>query len=89
MQVKPGKKDALRALIAADDRQVAGSRAFYLFDAAGDECWGVAIFDDEQSYRANADSPGQQTDYGQMRELLVADPEWHDGTVFAWPGNRA
>ena len=40
----------------------------------------VAVFDDEASYRANADSPEQHERYLEMRALLVDDPEWMDGT---------
>jgi hypothetical protein len=40
----------------------------------------VALFEDEASYRANADSPDQHARYLEMRALLEDDPEWMDGT---------
>lgn len=40
----------------------------------------VAMFDDEASYRANADSPDQHQRYLEMRALLEDDPDWMDGT---------
>lgn len=40
----------------------------------------VAIFDDEASYRANADDPAQHERYLEMRSMLDDDPEWMDGT---------
>ena len=40
----------------------------------------VAMFDDEASYRANADSPDQHERYLEMRALLEDDPDWMDGT---------
>jgi quinol monooxygenase YgiN len=40
----------------------------------------VAIFDDEATYRANANSPEQDALYRQLRELLADDPDWTDGT---------
>jgi quinol monooxygenase YgiN len=40
----------------------------------------VAVFDDRESYVANADSPEQDADYRRMRELLEDDPDWMDGT---------
>ena len=52
----------------------------HVFDA-GDEVWGVAIFANEKSYRDNANDPATDKDHRQMRVLLEADPEWHDGMV--------
>ena len=40
----------------------------------------VAVFEDAETYRANADSPEQDARYQTLRELLVDDPEWLDGT---------
>lgn len=40
----------------------------------------VAVFDDEASYRENADSPEQNERFMQMRALLADDPDWMDGT---------
>ena len=40
----------------------------------------IAIFDDEATYRANADDPAQNDRYLEMRALLDDDPEWMDGT---------
>ena len=52
-------------------------------DGSSDELIGVAIFEDKQSYIANADRPGQQQWYGKLREALEADPEWEDGEYVA------
>ncbi|HZP57919.1 MAG TPA: hypothetical protein VFC53_10285 [Dehalococcoidia bacterium] len=87
MNVKPGKKQDLMDILLGDrEREPAMMRAAYMFDTGGDEVWGVAVFRDEASYRANAASPEQDAEYQRMRELLVADPEWHDGAVYPWPG---
>jgi hypothetical protein len=40
----------------------------------------VAVFDDEASYRANAESPGQHERYLELRSMLDDDPDWMDGT---------
>lgn len=40
----------------------------------------VAVFDDVDTYRANAQSPEQDARYQELRELLVDDPDWLDGT---------
>jgi hypothetical protein len=87
MQVKEGKKQELLDLVMSDDgRRPAGMKAAYTFDGGSNEVWGVAVFADEKSYRANASSPEQDAEYSKMRALLTADPEWHDGNVHAWPG---
>lgn len=90
MRPQPGKKADLLNLFTDDSRPApSGMRAAYMFDTGGDEVWGVAVFDDEKSYRANAESPEQDQEYQQMRALLTADPEWHDATVQAWPGIKS
>jgi len=89
MQVKPGKKQELLSILTTDDgRAPGGMMAAYAYDAGGDDVWGAAVFADEKSYRANAASPEQDAEYQRMRALLVADPEWHDGTIHAWHGNK-
>ncbi len=89
MQAKPGKKqDLINLMMAQDDRSPEGMVSAYMFDAAGDELWGVAVFADEKTYRANAASPDQDAQYQKMRALLAADPEWHDATVVPAPVNR-
>jgi len=88
MQAQPGKKQQLINTMIGDARPVAGMRGAYLYDTGGDEVWGVAIFDDEKTYRQNAEDPAQDREYQKMRALLVADPEWHDGNITAWPGNK-
>ena len=40
----------------------------------------MAVFDDEASYKANADSPDQSQRYLELRALLDDDPDWMDGT---------
>ncbi len=43
----------------------------------------IAIFEDETSYRANADDPAQHERYLELRSMLEDDPEWTDGTFEA------
>lgn len=40
----------------------------------------VAIFQDAQSYAANANDPAQDEWYRKLRAMLDDDPEWMDGT---------
>jgi heme-degrading monooxygenase HmoA len=81
MRVKPGKKDELRQLLTDRSGTIPGMLSAHFFDTGGNEAWGVAVFESEAAYRANADSPEQHQRYLAYRALLDADPEWHDGTV--------
>ncbi len=40
----------------------------------------VAVFDDADTYRANAQSPEQDARYQELRALLADEPDWLDGT---------
>jgi hypothetical protein len=82
MKPKAGQKQALIGLFKSGRQpgDMAGFISAHIFDC-GDEVWGVAIFKDEKAYRDNANDPEQDKEYRQMRALLNADPEWHDGTV--------
>ena len=50
-------------------------------DGNSDELVGIAVFEDEETYRANAEDPEQHQWYTSLRELLEKDPEWEDGEV--------
>ena len=65
--------------------EVQGARAAYLLRPEGrpGELIGVAVFEDRESYRANAADPEQDTWYRRLRELLEADPAWEDGEYVA------
>ena len=54
----------------------------YQMDADPGELFLVALFEDRESYRANAQSPEQNERYQQMRSFMLEDPEWHDGEIF-------
>ena len=67
------------------DVSVPGFRASYLFRPDKDPydkhtVFLIALFDDEASYKANADSPDQHARYLELRALLEDDPDWMDGT---------
>lgn len=86
MRPKPGKTQELLDTMTSDDRRPTGMIAAYLLSEASDGAvWGFAVFEDEQSYRANAESPQQHAEYERFRALLEADPEWHDGEIVAAP----
>jgi hypothetical protein len=85
---RPGAIETLQAEVAAFSagRQVpAGYRESFLFVPDKEiydrpTAFLVAIFDDRESYVANADRPEQDADYQRMRAMLEDDPDWMDGT---------
>ncbi len=87
MRVKPGHMEQLQRLNQewqeGRGRQVRGFVASYVLrpDNRPDELVLVAVFQDQESYRANAADPEQDRWYRQLREHLEADPEWTDGEV--------
>ena len=45
------------------------------------EIWLSVVFESEEAYRMNADSPEMDREYRRMLEHLEGEPEWHDGHV--------
>ncbi len=85
---KPGEEKAVEAVM---DRfwkerapKVKGARASYMLHKTNGEILGFAIFDDEATYRANANDPEQDKWYRELRSHLEADPAWNDGEIRAW-----
>ncbi len=84
LKVQPGQE---ANLIAHLERYRAGdlargfvASALYRADD-GDGHWLAVVFESKEAYQANADSPEQDARYQELRALLTADPEWHDGEV--------
>jgi quinol monooxygenase YgiN len=86
-QIKPGMESKLEMLNREyESVNIVGARAEYVYrmDNNPNEYYMAVVFDSEEAYKNNAASPDQDARYRKFRELLVADPEWHDGTlVFA------
>lgn len=53
----------------------------YRLDANANEYCMAVIFRDKATYEANAENPETDRWFRQLRELLEADPEWHDGEI--------
>ena len=83
-RVKEGKQDELERLSneLMSDRP-AGSRAVYVYRSDSDprEYWVAGVFESKDVYTANSASPEQGERFRRLRELMDADPEWHDGEV--------
>jgi hypothetical protein len=88
-RIKPGVKDEfVKTMDSFADAVIAGWVADYYFQMENDpdEFYLVAIFQDKQTYQANADSVGQHERYLVFRSFLMDDPEWHDGFILSATG---
>ncbi|MGE5225312.1 MAG: putative quinol monooxygenase [Planctomycetaceae bacterium] len=83
MRVKPENREQLRKVAEAQNvEQVEGFVASYtLFENDSDVAWLLAVFADRATYDANANDPAQHERFMELRALMDADPEWHDGEI--------
>ena len=82
IKIDPIRIEELKAL--GDSMGVAPgqvTRYVYQMDADPGELFLVAVFESKEAYWANAQSPEQSERFMQLRTLLLADPEWHDGAI--------
>jgi heme-degrading monooxygenase HmoA len=84
--LRPGAEAAMQALVEEFDRNDPGIAGFrgeivYRTDRDSNEYYLAVLFESREAYVANAGSPAQHQRYLRLRELLTADPEWHDGEV--------
>ena len=88
-QLKDGKEDEVVRLLQAegsgDEERLRGSGmvASYIFKLDKGGHMGVAVFESQDAYVANAADPRQDEWYRKFRALLEADPEWNDGEIIA------
>ena len=86
LRVKPGVEDKMiQSLERQTSRTVKGFVSGTLFRSDEDPqtLYLAVVFDSKEAYEKNADSPEQDAEYRNMRELLATDPEWHDGEVIS------
>jgi heme-degrading monooxygenase HmoA len=90
LQVKPGMESQLLEEARTENEQVSIpghiNTFIYRMDSEADTYYMVVLFEDKESYQANANNPEQHERYLRMREFLTADPEWHDGQI-VYPPN--
>jgi heme-degrading monooxygenase HmoA len=90
---KPGMHERFVQLGREIEAQgIPGWVAEYIYqaDTNPDEYFMAVVFESKEAYRKNAESPEQDAIYRRLRELLAADPEWHDGEIiFAKPQGGA
>ena len=83
MKLKPGSDEKIMKAMEGGDLGRVGHVATYVFksDADPNVHFVTTVFESKSAYKKFADSPEQSKRFAQMRELLAADPEWHDGEV--------
>jgi heme-degrading monooxygenase HmoA len=83
MKLKPGAEDKMMHAMEGSDVGREGHVATYVFksDADPNIHFVTTIFESKSAYKKFADSPAQDERFRQMKELLAAEPEWHDGEV--------
>jgi heme-degrading monooxygenase HmoA len=86
MRVKPGAESQLREQMKDYEAlKIPGFVTTYVYqmDSDPNEYYMAVIFDSKDAYRANAESPEQDTRYREMLQSLQSPPEWHDGEIVA------
>jgi quinol monooxygenase YgiN len=84
VKLKPGSFDKMLDLMKGlEGRPVKGRvfNAVFRSQSDPDEVWSVVGFEDEATYRANADDPQTAAQAKQWQQLMAAPPEWHDGEI--------
>jgi len=85
VKLKPGSFEKMFDLTRSniEGRPVKGRvfNAVFRSQSDPDEIWSVVGFEDEASYRANASNPQTSEVADQLKQLMAAPPEWHDGEI--------
>jgi hypothetical protein len=84
VKLKPGSLDKMLDMMKGlEGRPVKGRvfNAVFRSQSDPDEVWSVVGFEDEATYRANADDPQTAAQAKQWQQLIAAPPEWHDGEI--------
>jgi quinol monooxygenase YgiN len=84
MMLKPGKEAEMTALMRQEEEEgFPGHRGtiIYRSDKDPNEVYLATVFESKEAYVANANSPEMHQRYLRYRELLTAEPEWHDGEI--------
>ena len=84
MKFKPDAYEKMQDLMKGfEQREVNGFlfNAVYRSKSDPDEVWLIVGFEDEATYRANAEDPQTDQMAQQYQQLLAEPPEWHDGEI--------
>lgn len=83
-RVKPGRDEEFLAdLKRFEDSPPPGWVYHTIFRSVDNqnELWMSVVFESEDTYKQNADSPEMDREYRRLLEHLESEPEWHDGHV--------
>jgi quinol monooxygenase YgiN len=84
MKIKPGAEERIWEFAREAETVAVPGFVFqhvYRMDGDPTEFFLVVAFANKEAYVANANSPDQADRYRHYRELLAAEPEWHDGEI--------
>lgn len=86
MRFKPGTESQIQALM--NEYEALGIPGYvrttvYRMDDDPREHYLAVVFEDRETYEANAQSPAQAARYQRMAALLEGDPEWRDGEIIS------
>lgn len=84
MRVKPGMGNRIgEELRKYESLNIPGFVGTYVYrmDSDPNEYYLTVMFDSKESYFANARDPEQDARYRKLLDILVSEPEWHDGEV--------
>lgn len=83
LRVKPGGDVMLMAWSQALLGNIKGMVSITVYRSTDDPrtLWVSSVFESEEAYRTNADSPEQHRRWQQMRSIVEDDIEWHDGHI--------
>ena len=80
LNIKSGHHEALIKIFTEQDPP-AGMVAWFVMNPDAQESWiGVAVFEDKETYVANAESPQQHESFLKIMGHLESEPTWTDGT---------
>lgn len=85
IKIKPGTFDEFKAVSEEQSQSSAGSGAVtvavFQTNEDPDELYMAVVFQDEESYYANADRPETNANFEKMAQFFAEEPQWHDGEV--------
>ncbi|MDQ6847985.1 MAG: antibiotic biosynthesis monooxygenase [Candidatus Dormibacteraeota bacterium] len=88
-QVKEGKEKELEQLSQELMREMPpGGRTVVVYRADKNprEYWVASTWESKEAYTSNSNTPEQDARFRKLRDLMDADPEWHDGEVVIQQG---
>jgi hypothetical protein len=91
LKLKPGSFEEMLDVAKGFEGWAVKGRVFnavFRSQSDPDEVWSVVGFDDEATYRANANDPPTAAQAKQWQQLIAAPPDWHDGDRVGLLGGR-